>query len=301
MNEQPQLRLVLDVKDDTGAGSQTTLKQVFPLTMLPAVGQQLPIVLSPGHPDEAFLAEDDALRRDDPVAERQRMLADIPEHMVNNPVRVGDIVAITPLPEGEDSYQVSTVRIGHAPAPVFCRQRFTSGHPYTVGDRVYLTTDGLEPPRHGYILPPSYNHGNKLPNIGNRIESFVLADAVLFAGARASGEVRSATEMPFAAAYREQGYSKWALTLRVTPADGSPAYDGEVTVSVGKPEKAAVISADGATLPLRYDPYDKLCFTIDTIALGWGDPSLTKQKFNALVAAEQARVAAGLQNAKGNR
>ena len=102
----------------------------------------------------------------------------------------------------------------------------------------------------------------------------MLGDALLFGGAKAMGTVLSAIQVPIPPQFAAHGASKWELIMRVVPADGSPAYEGGVSLGVSTPEKALVISQIGASLPLRYDPYDRLTYAIDSIALGWGDPSL---------------------------
>ena len=294
INNQPQLRVVLDVTDASGASGQATMKQVFPLTAMPSVGQQLAVVINPKDASEAFLANGSALSRpNDRTAQVIRAAAAVPANMRQDKPQVGDIVAITPVGNGNDSYQVNVVHVGQPPSPVFCNQNFAEGHPYAVGDRVYLVTDGENPPRTGYIMPPSFSGGQKIPNSGNRTDGVVLADALLFGGAKATGTVLSATEMPLPPAYASHGASKWQMEMQVVPSDGSPAYEGTVSIGVSTPEKAAVVSQVGSTLPLRYDPYDRLTYVIDSIALGWGDPSLARQQLKQWAAAEARQGSAG--------
>ncbi|WP_419804144.1 hypothetical protein [Terriglobus sp.] len=287
-NYQPQLRVVLDVQDANGASGQATLKQVFPVGSVPSVGQQLAVVINPKDAGEAFLANQSALSRpDDRTAQLIRTAAAVPANMRQDKPQVGDITAITPVADGNESYQISVVRVGQPPSPVFCTQSFPEGRPYAVGDRVYLVTDGEDPPRTGYIMPLSYSGGQKLPNSGNRTDGVVLADALLFGGAKGMGTILSATQLPISPQYASHGVSKWELEMQVLPADGSPAYEGKVGIGVSTPEKAAAISQVGATIPVRYDPYDRLTYVIDSIALGWGDPSLARKQL-AQWAAEAA-------------
>ncbi len=293
INNQPQLRVVVDVQDASGASGQATMKQVFPLTAMPQLGQQLAVVINPTDASEAFLANQAALNRpNDRTAEVIRAAAAVPANMRQDKPQVGDVVAINPVGNGNDSYQVDVVRIGQPPSPVFCTQSFPEGRPYAVGDRVYLVTDGENPPRTGYIMPPSFSGGQKIPNSGNRTDGVVLADALLFGGARATGTILSTTQMPIPPQFASHGATKWELEMQVIPADGSAAYQGKVSIGVSTPEKAAVISQAGSSLPLRYDPYDRLTFVIDTIALGFGDPSLARQQLKQW-SAESAATAAG--------
>ena len=290
ITNQPQLRVVVDVEDASGARGQATMKQVFPLTAMPAVGQQLAVVINPNDAGEAFLANQAALNRpNDRTAQVIRAAAAVPANMRQDKPQVGDIVAINPVGNGNDSYQVNVVHVGQPPSPVFCTQNFAEGRPYVVGDRVYLVTDGENPPRTGYIMPPSFSGGQKLPNSGNRTDGVVLADALLFGGARATGTILSTTQMPIPPNFASHGASKWELDLQVVPADGSPAYEGKVSIGVSTPEKAAAVSQVGATLPVRYDPYDRLTYVIDSIALGWGDPSLARQQLKQWAAADGAQ------------
>jgi hypothetical protein len=76
--------------------------------------------------------------------------------------------------------------------------------------------------------------------------------------------------------------------MHIVPENGDPAYDGEMTIAVTTPEKAATISRIAAVLPVRYNSYDPQTLSIDTIALGFGDPR---------TAENQARAA--LESAKG--
>ena len=137
MNNQPQLRVVLDVQDANGASGKASMKQVFPLTAMPQVGQQLAVVINPKDASEAFLANQAALHR--PHARTAQLISNaaaVPANMHPDKPWVGDIVAITPIGDGNDSYQVNVVHVGQPPSPVFCRQSFVEGHPYGVGDRV---------------------------------------------------------------------------------------------------------------------------------------------------------------------
>lgn len=285
INKQPQLRVLLDVQDAAGASGQATMKQVFPLTAMPAVGQQLAVVINPKDASEAFLANGTALSRpNDQTAAMIRTAASMPAGLRQDKLQVGDIVAITPVDGGNDSYQVNVVHIGQPPSPVFCTQSFPDGRPYSVGDRVYLFTDGENPPRKGYILPPNYGGGQKLQNTGNRADGVVLADALLFGGAKAMGTVLRATEMPVPVNFASHGASKWELDMQVVPADGTPAFQGKLGTGVSTPEKAAIISQVGASLPVRYDPYDPQSFVLDSIAMGFGDPTLVRKQLKGWAA-----------------
>ena len=226
------------------------------------------------------------MQRDDRTATVLRDVAAVPARMRNNPPQVGDIVAITPVGDGNDSYQVNVVRIGQAPTTVFCQQAFKEGHPYSVGDRVYLVTDNQTPPRSGFIMPLSFSAGQKLPTSGNRAEQ-VVADALLFAGSKAQGTLRASSKLTVPEAYSSKGVSKWSLDFYIQPEDGSPAYDGTCTLGVISPERAALVKEVGKVLPLRYDPYDPATFVVDGIALGFGDPALIRKQMKDLHLAQE--------------
>ena len=284
INEQPVLRVLMDAQSADGQQLQTTLKQVFSLVDPPRAGMQLPIVLNPQNPAEAFLASDRALQRNDRTAEVLRSVAAVPPKMRGNKPCVGDIVAITPLPDGKSSYQVDVVRINRKPDTVFCTQQFAPGEAaFSVGDRVYLVTDAEVPPRSGYIMPLSFSAGLRIPKTGNRLDSQVLADELLFSGAKATGTLQTAVEEPLPPGYRERGFSKWTLALHVVPDDGSRSYDATLSIGASTPEKAARLTEFGAKLPLRYDTNDLLMVTVDTIAMGFGDPQLAKEQLKKVV------------------
>ncbi len=295
INNQPQLAVALQVKDAAGHTGSAVLKQVFPLNAMPQPGDSLSVVLNPKNPQEAFLADSTAMQRDDRTAEVMRAFNQVPAALRNNPPRVGDITAITPVGDGTDSYQVNVVTLGQPPSPIFCRQSFDEGHPYTTGDRVYVVTDSQTPPRNGYIMPPSFTHGEKLPNTGNRAE-LLLGEALLFAGAKATGTVTgAATEETVSEMYRSRDVHRWQLPMTIAPADGGTHYDGTVSIVTDTPERAAAVSSLGAKLPVRYDPYDKATFVIDAVALGWGDPKLFRERLKTLHLAEAENAApAGL-------
>lgn len=286
-NQRPNLNVLLDVKDASGKTGQATLSETFPLSDMPRVGDTYVVVLNSKDPTEAFLANKQAMQRDDRTLNVLRDVAEVPASMRGNPPQVGDIVAIAPVGDGTDSYQVSVVRIGQERATVFCQQSFPDGHPYVVGDRVYLVTDNQTPLRKGYIMPLSYGGGVKLASIGNRAD-MVVADALLFAGAKAQGTVMAYSSLEVPAAYASKAVSKWLLEFQIQPDDGSEAYRGTCTLGVISEEHAAMVTEMGRVLPLRYDAYDKPTFVVDGIALGFGDPALIREQMKKLHLAEQS-------------
>ena len=286
-NNQPQLRVLLDVKDASGAIGEATLKQTFLLTDMPSRGDIFAVVLNPKNPKEAFLANQQAMQRDDRTAAVLRDIAATPANMRNNPTQVGDIVAITPVGDGTDSYQVNVLHLGQAPSPVFCQQAFPDGHPYSVGDRVYLVTDNQTPPRTGYIMPLSFSGGERLLSTGNRAD-MLLADVLLYSGAKAQGTLLAFSRMSVPEAYASRNVSKWSLEFHIQPDDGSSSYNGSCTLGVISQEHAAMVTKVGMALPLRYDPYDKPTFVVDGIALGFGDPASIRKQMKQLHLAEQA-------------
>jgi hypothetical protein len=144
------------------------------------------------------------------------------------------------------------------------------------------------------LMSLDFTGGEKLPRAGNRLDGYVLANEILYAGSKAQGTVMSAEEQPLTrkqdlnADLEVRGLSKRLIRMHIVPENGDPAYDGEMTIAVTTPEKAATISRIGAVLPVRYNSYDPQTLSIDTIALGFGDPR---------TAENQARAA--LESAKG--
>ena len=283
VNYQPVMKIELDVPQLEGPPKRCSLRKVIPPGMSLSPGEQVAVVVDPKNPDRVYFANATAIQRKDPVADNLRVAMSIPPQF-SGELAVGDVVAITPTSDGSLSIQIDVIKIAQPHQTVFCLQHFPGPPPFTVGDRVYLKLDTLTPPRSGHIMPEEFTKGQKIPRTGNRVDMVVLAQELLFAGAKAQARVNSAVQQPLAETYTQQGISKWELELSIFPEDGTAPYQGGASLGVSSPDKAAVISQAGTTLPIRYDPNDPQTFTIDTIALGWGDPKLALAKLGQVAA-----------------
>lgn len=270
---QPVMQIDLDVDQPDGTQRRCSIRKTLQPGMSMNPGDRCTVVIDPKNADRVYLADSTALKRQGDSAAALRLAQSIPSQF-SGKLAVGDVRGFTSAGNGLTSVQVDVVNIGHPPQPVFCQQRFSGAIPFGIGDRVFLKLDSLTPPRAGYILPPEFTKGQTIPRTGNRLDSLVLADELLFAGAKATGTVNVAEKQSLPDAYTNAGASKWLLRLSIVPEDGSAPHEGTTSIAVSNPEKAATISKIGASLPLRYDPNDPPTFTIDSIALGWGDPKL---------------------------
>ncbi len=283
INYQPVMKIDVEVEQLDGPPKRCSIRKVIPPGMSLALGQMVAVVVDPKDPNRVYFADATALQRKDPLADNLRLATSIPPQFSGS-LAVGDVVALTPTGDGSISVQVDVVKIGQPHQTVFCLQRFPGTPPFTVGDRVYLKLDTLSPPRAGYIMPPEFTKGQTIPRTGNRVDALVLADEILFAGAKGQARINSAVQQSLPETYTRQGISKWLLQLSVFPEDGSAPYEGSASVGVSSPDKAAVVSQTGATIPIRYDPNDPQTFTIDSIAMGWGDPKLALAKLSKVAA-----------------
>jgi hypothetical protein len=283
VNYQPVMRIEFDVDQLNGPPKRCSIRKVIPPGMTLTPGEQVAVVVDPKDPNRIYLADSTALKRNDPVAENLRMARSIPPQFSGS-LAVGDVVAITPVGDGSLSIQIDVIKIGQPHQTVFCQQHFSGAPPFTAGDRVYLKLDAQTPPRAGWIMPPEFTKGQTIPRTGNRVDAVVLANEILFAGAKAQARINSAEQESLPDAYTRQGLSKWQLQVSIFPEDGSAPYEGSASVGVSSPEKAAVVSRTGDTIPIRYDPNDPQTFTIDSIALGWGDPKLALEKLGQVAA-----------------
>ncbi len=139
------------------------------------------------------------------------------------------------------------------------------------GQRLYVLLDPADPSTVS-VAPLSMTGGQTLPEGSNRLDALVLGPQILQQGAKGKGVVKSAESTPLAnPALAGRGFSKWMLTIEVTPERGWP-FTAELTTSLSTPEKAARIAHAGAEVPIRYDPDDTKTIAIDSVALGYGDP-----------------------------
>ena len=280
---QPNMRYTLAVDQPDGSVQEVLWKETLDPAQPRKVGDPILVVVDSTNPTRVYPADRNAMRRKDAAGARLRTLATIPAPYQGTRLYVGDIAQITPLPGGESSVLVNVVRIGSKPQPVFCTQAFSSDKEFAVGDRVFLHLDQENPPCTGFILSAELTGGEKIARTGNRLDGNILARDILFDGAEASGTVYRAEEQSLPAEYRRTQVSKWQIFMHIVPQDGSAAaYDGSMMIAVSTTAKAAQINAFGTVLPVRYDPNDPPTLSIDTVALGWGDPSIAEAEIKRI-------------------
>jgi hypothetical protein len=284
VNNLPVMKIDLDVNQPDGTQRRCSIRErIMPGTSMNP-GEQRAVVVDPKNPDKVYFADSTALNRQDSTGAALRMAQSIPAAFASGPLAVGDVVGITPVGDGSSSVQVDVVNIGRPHQTVFCRQSFSGAPYFEVGDRVFLKLDGQTPPRAGHIMPLEFTKGERIPRTGNRLDALVLADEILFAGAKAQAKIESSVQQPIPDAYTQRGMSKWMLQVSIVPDDGSAPYAGTTTIAVSNPQKAATVSQVGTTIPVRYDPNDPATFTVDSIALGWGDPKLALEQAKQVAA-----------------
>lgn len=182
---------------------------------------------------------------------------------------IGEVISISSLATGSPEATLELDAIGAPKRRVVAP--LSEGHGLTRGDRVYVLLDQNEPSV-VTLAPASMTGGQVLPTGSNRLDVLVLGPQILERGAKAKGVVKAAESMPLAnPALAGRGFSKWRLDLEVTPESGWP-YRAELTISLSTPEKAARIAHAGAEVMLRYDPDDTKTVTIDSVAMGYGNP-----------------------------
>jgi hypothetical protein len=142
--------------------------------------------------------------------------------------------------------------------------------PPAAGDRVYVMIDPEDPGAVAIVPPPN---GQTPARGANRLDPLVLGPQLIAEGAKAAGTVQQASEQALGNPLLSgRGFSKWALVLDVVPANGSAPYQANLTISLTSPEKAERIAKVGAEVPVRYDPADPQTISIDSVAMGYGDP-----------------------------
>lgn len=182
---------------------------------------------------------------------------------------VGEIISISSLATGSPEATLELDAIGAPKRRVVAP--LPEGHGLTRGDRIYVLLDQSDPSVVA-LAPASMTGVQTLPVGANRLDALVLGPQILEAGAKAKGVVKTADSIPMAdATLAARGFSKWRLDLEVTPESGWP-YRAELTISLSTPEKAARIAHAGAEVALRYDPDDTKTVSIDSIAMGYGNP-----------------------------
>lgn len=286
---QPVMRITVDVDQPDGTVSRRTVSSTITPGTSMAPGSRIMVVEDPRNPKNAYFPEGAAVQRAIAgLSAPAKAMLDVPPQFPGA-INVCDVVAINPQDDGTVSVQLDLINIGEPKQTIFARQRFPAEPHFTPGDRVFVKLDATVPPQSVYILPPEFANIREIPRTGNRVDSVVLADQLLFKGARAKGNVLSTVQQQLPDAYTRAGASKWLLQMAITPDDGTAAYEGSMTVAVTTPEKAATITRLGATLPLRYDSSDPATFTLDSIALGWGDPKLAQEQAARISAQMRAK------------
>src|SRR5712691_4865374 len=263
VNRVPEMRLVLDIER---AGET------------PRRGERVYVLIDPADPGRVMLSPSPSgagLAAAGGTALDQDAVRDVvalsPRLREGGKLGIATVVSVSPTATTASRIVLDLDAIGAARQRVTITQVIDGPAP-SVGERVYVLADPHDPAVVA-LVPGSMTGGERLPATANRLDPVVLGPQLLEQGAKAGGTVLSATAMPMAnAALEKQGCSKWQLTLEVRPENGSPPYRAGLTISLTNPEKAARIADAGAQVPLRYDPSDPQTVSIDSIAMGYGDP-----------------------------
>jgi len=171
---------------------------------------------------------------------------------------------------------------------VVTTEQVMNGFSYSVGDRAYIFVDKTDPNMVA-LVPLSFTGGQKLDATANRLDPLVLGPQILHEGKKGEGTVTAAEQVPLNNPVLEsRGMQRWRLTMHIAPADSTPAYDADVTITFTTQDKVERICKVGATVPVRYDGNDPKSFVTDSMALGYPDP------YETVIAALKAQAKAGV-------
>ena len=286
VNQRPEMRIVLDIERGGEATRRVTTRQVLDLGSMPRAGDRVYVMIDPRNPEMVTLAPSpggEGVRvqaaGQGGQGERQVSLADpvVRDALALSPrlrergnLGVAQVAALSPTETTATAITLDIDAIG-APLRRLTIEQVIDGPAPGVGDRVYILIDP-DDPACAALLPPSMSGGQAIPPGANRLDPLVLGPRLLEAGAKATGTIRTAAELPMAdRKLAEAGCSKWRLDIGVQPEAGV-AYQATLTIALTSPEKAARIARPGATVPLRYDPADPQTFAIDSPAMGYPNP-----------------------------
>ncbi len=297
INQVPEMRLLLQIENAGGQPRQVEIKQLIDLGSIPRAGDRIYVLTDPKNPANVVISPSpsgsgmqaalvDASGRktgtmDMGSKEIMDYMAMAPELRERGKPGVATIVSIVPAEGRSSQITMDIDNIGQAAKRVTLTQ-VIDGFAPAPGTRLYYLYDPQNPD-HIALAPASFTNGQTLGAGSNRLDPLVLGPQLLQLGAKAGGIVHQAKSVPMASpVLAAKGYSKWELTLTVTPQSGTAApYEANLTISLSSKEKADKIAHEGAEVPLRYDPMDLQTISIDSIAMGYPDPyEATLKAFN---------------------
>jgi hypothetical protein len=143
---------------------------------------------------------------------------------------------------------------------------------FSAGERAYLLVDSQDSTKIR-LLAPAQVGGQRLPREMNRLDPYVLGPELLRNGVRARGTVLASTQVPLGPEHEVRGFTRFRLTFRIEPEiTALPPYQAEQIITLTRPDKIAAMATPGAVVPLRIDAAHPDTFTMDSIAMGYGDP-----------------------------
>jgi hypothetical protein len=286
INEVPEMRLVLEMERAGEHPHRIKITELIDLGSMPRVGERVYVFLAPKDPDRGTLApapsgtgakvsivpaEGGVASEFDLGSNAVRdVVALSPRLREHGKLGIAGVISISRTDTTAYQIVLDIEAIGAQPRRVATTQTIDGKLP-SPRERVYVLVDPDNPDVVA-LLPESLG-GQTLPADSNRLEPGVLGPEILHKGATAKGVVVSATELPREnRALAAKGCSTWELTVYVKPDDDSPVYRAPLPISFTTPENAKQATRPGAELFLRYDPADPRTFSIDSFAMGRGDP-----------------------------
>ena len=298
VNQLQQMRLKVEIQQAGGAPRQISFTQLVDLGSMPRAGQLVYVLTDPTDPTMIMLAGAPAVQPFPIVAPAQTQDAELnpqqeldmagitPRLREHGKVGVASVLAVQPAASHATTFTLEIDSVLQPKRTVTVTQ-LMYGESYAVGDRVYLLIDP-ENPGSLALMPLSLTGGTRIDPRNNRLDALALGPQLLHLGAKATGTVLSAEQgsvsTPQLAA---KGYVKYHLKMHIVPADGSPAFDAEQTLTFTDAEKVQRMATVGAEVPVRYDVNDRRTFATDSLAMGYPDP------YEETLAGLKANLAAG--------
>jgi hypothetical protein len=273
LGAKPVMSVTLDVRLPDGIAASTTCESTFDAAAMPQPGDTLEVIVDQTDPNRSLLSGDGSLERGGRAPANQAGF--LSSSANNETLAVGDIKAVYDGLGGK-MCQVEIITFSTPRRTITCPPGEIVDS--SVGKRVYVSIPAGASV--GQIVKPWFS--NPIPQTGNRIEALVTGMSILRDGAIATGTLLSVEPLSIDTLYQNAGVHKLTMRFRITPQDGGSPYEGSQSLAVVSPEKAAALSRIAATYPIRYDPADPQTFSVDTIALGFGDPRADLERLREL-------------------
>lgn len=273
INEVPEMRLVLDVEREGERPHRIKITELVDLGSMPRAGECVHVLFDPKNPESATLApatvEDAAASKLDLENEREAV-AISPRLREHGKLRIAKVISISETETTAYDIVLDIEAIGAQPRRLAVTQAIDR-RPPRPRERVYVFVDPDNPDV--VAMVPESMGGQTLPANSNRLEPRVLGPEILRVGAKAKGVVVSAVKLPVKnRAFAAKGWSTWELVVDVKPDDGSHAYRAPLVITFTARKNTKQVARPGAEVFLRYDPVDPRTFSIDSLAMGHGDP-----------------------------